>query len=226
MLRVLSLLPALLAAAPAHAAPARVAVARVTVIGSDVPAELQRSLQGSLAGGILAAGVDLVPEGELTQALTGAPGLDGCETATCSQRLAELVNAQAVAKARVEVVGSNFTFNLDLFDRRGRALAHVTDSCSVCNDQEANEALSRAGRVLGQRLSGFTPEPVPATPAPPPKKTPLYRRWPLWVGVGLGAAAVVGIAVGVSLGTSGTNFRNTAAASCVTSNCLVVDLRP
>src|SRR2546430_15827611 len=149
----------LLVATSAHAAPGRVAVQRVTVVGSEVPAERQRSCRGSFAGGISAAGVTLVPEGDRARALASAPGLDSCDTATCSQRLAELVDAQAVAKARVEVVGSNFSFNLDLFDRRGRGIAHVTDLCSVFHYQEANEALSRAGQTLGLRLPGLVSAP-------------------------------------------------------------------
>src|SRR6478672_6886467 len=96
LLVALALLPA-----SAQAARPRIAVAPLQLTGS-APSQALRS---SLVGGLEAVGLEVMPEAELLRLTARAPELQHCGTQVCLRRLAELLNVQAVVKARIEVVG-------------------------------------------------------------------------------------------------------------------------
>jgi hypothetical protein len=139
-----------LAARPAHAADRpRVAVLEIIIEG-DAPAELRRQLDKSLAGGLYAAGYDVIPRDEVEKKLKHAPELVGCLTSTCLERVGELVGTRLFARARVSANGAAYTIELELLsaDASTGPLARVERSCPVCTIDEANDLMSKAAAEL------------------------------------------------------------------------------
>ena len=119
-------------------------------IGGTAPPELRPQLDASLAGGLYAAGYEVVKRTDVAQKLRGAPELVGCRTTTCLARVAELVGAPLFVVARVEASGAAYTFELELLDPEASSVTinRIERSCPVCTIGEANEVMSTAAAQL------------------------------------------------------------------------------
>ena len=113
-----------------------------------------------------------------------------------------------------------------------------------------NEAVALAAELDAELARGDqpgatpspSPSPSPSTVSPTPNaipgaapnaivaqpeaaRVPLHKRWQLWLGVGLGVAAIASVAIAVGVTQSGTtNLWNSATASCQ-APCRTVDYR-
>jgi hypothetical protein len=224
-----ALAAAMLVASGARAEPERVAVVGLGIFGSSVSPSLQTALRLSLVGGLEGGGLEVVPEDELARKTERTPALRSCETMTCMRSLAEQLQVKMVVRARVDAVEANdYVFNLDLIDPFSeRVLRHVEDKCQVCTTAEAKESVSNAAHLLG--AGRVTVEPKPRLDANPPVEKRHSRRWKLWLGVGLGAAAIVaGVVVGVAVAetSGGTDFWSRGQKGCASPSCQVGDFRP
>lgn len=154
----LVLLPCLLAASPVSAEErTRVAVLDLLIEG-DAPAELRQQLDRSLAGGLYAAGFEVVARADVAAKLRGAPELVGCTTTTCLEKVGTLVGARRFVRARVEASGASYTIELTLLgaDVEGAVVRRAERSCAVCTISEANDAMSQAAADLGARVAAPT----------------------------------------------------------------------
>jgi hypothetical protein len=172
----------------------------VAVISFDISGgndAVQRELAAGFAGGLSAGGSAVTESAIVDAALRKNPGLRGCDTATCAERLAQLLGVQRIARGRVTVDGTSYALVLELADGNGgRVLGTIVDRCDVCTVKEAADRVSSQARALLAKISYVPPAPAPApvaaTPSPslviaqppPPKKSPALRigKW--------GAAAV------------------------------------
>lgn len=127
----------------------RVAVLEMSIEG-DAPPELRGQLDRSLAGGLYAAGYEVVGRDEVAEKLRGAPELVGCLTTTCLERIGALVGASRFVRAHVETAGAAYTFELELLgaEASGAVLRRVERHCAVCTIAEANDEMSRAAAAL------------------------------------------------------------------------------
>jgi hypothetical protein len=178
----------------------RVALGSFRVIGESTAGSSRLTMRSNLLGGLAAGGFSVVPDVELGRVLRDSPGLDGCETSPCFQRLAELVGVHRIVRVSLEVIGtSNYNFSLQLIDARsGGLLAAVDDGCQVCTINEANEALSKAAAALHQKAPAEGREAAPeaavvATPASPP---PVSERSGTLRGLAIASIVVGGLAIG------------------------------
>ena len=153
------------------------------------------SFRASLAGGLAAAGHEVVSAMELDRSIESAPALKACDTDTCMSKIGELTAAGAVLRSSVELLGSsNYHFRLDLYDARAhRVASSVDDTCTICTAHEANEALSRTAAAMG-RLIPSSPVPgasavveTPLSVARPRHATMANPRSRLFLGLGLGS---------------------------------------
>jgi hypothetical protein len=187
----------MLLAGPARAG-GRVAVVAFQVLGLPEQAERFRS---SLLGGFEAAGLQVVPQAEIAQALSSSPGLANCDTNACLRRIAQLVNARFAARGTVEVVGSAYTINIFVVPSPDGAEIAASEQCTPCTQREAFEATSNAAQALKPRLEpppppALAPPPQPAVP-PPATHIKLFRGGGVALGV-LGLGALVAGAVEVA----------------------------
>jgi hypothetical protein len=220
----------LLVGARAQAEHERVAIGMFVAYAQSQERTFPTELRDSLIGGLKAGGFEVASELEMASAIAQRPGLQKCSTPACLHSLAELLGVKLMVKARVEQAGHNFIIGIELTDPiGGRPLGRVDDRCEVCTTAEVIEAVSNAARLLANNRAAFVAaEPVvvaPAVAAPPAAVEPPRRnRWKLWLGIGLGAAAVVGIVIGVTVAETnrGTDFWSSAQNGCHTPSCTVV----
>jgi hypothetical protein len=145
------------------AAQERVVVWSVSATGTGA-APLREQFSRSIAGGMAAAGLAVVPRAEIERRLASTPGLVGCETSPCLGRVAELLQVSRIVRGRVEVFGSSYVFRLEQLAADAGALGSIDGRCDVCTIAEINEQLSRAAVRLARSVA-----PRPAPPAPAPK---------------------------------------------------------
>lgn len=134
----------------------RVAVLEIELDG-DAPPELRTQLDRSLAGGLYAAGYEVVGREAVAEKLRAAPELVGCVTTTCLERVGTIVGAEHFVRVRVNASGAAYTLELELFgvviagaQRQSYGLSRRLErTCPVCTISEANEELSRAAAALG-----------------------------------------------------------------------------
>jgi hypothetical protein len=165
----------------------------------------------------------------MASAIAQRPGLQKCSTPACLHSLAELLGVKMMVKARIEQAGQNFIIGIELTDPNGgRSLGRVDDRCEVCTTAEVIESASNAARLLANNRAADVAA-APPVVAPPVAEThaavePRRSRWKLWLGIGLGAAAVVGIVIGVTVAETnrGTDFWSSAQNGCHTPSCTVV----
>ena len=168
-------------------------------------AALAVGLRASLAGGIASAGHEAVAAATIDHALVASPAIAACDTDVCLRKLGELVDARAVVRSAIELVGSsNFSFRLELVDVKGGAIiARLDDTCAICTTREANEALSRSAAELGRKLKATarTVEAVAPVAAEAPSVVAPAKPWTprakLYLGLGvttmlLGVGAIAG----------------------------------
>jgi hypothetical protein len=196
-----------------RAAADRLAIAPARVTASrEVSGALKEQFRVSLSGGLVAAGHEVLPDEQIAILVRRSPDLGACDTDTCFRRFGELVGADAVLRAAVEVLGSsNYQVRLEVYDVGDRGLlASVEDACTVCTVREANDALSRAAAEVGRRFTArvrppvVAPAPVaaPVVQAAPPIETP---RWTphakalLGGGITLLALGAGGVGAGAAL---------------------------
>lgn len=176
----------------------RIAVLPVVVSG-DSTAEVADSLRRSAAGGLEAGGGRTLELSSVDKALSDHPGLRGCATSVCLQRIGQLAQARRVLLIDAEVAGSAYSFRLKLFDAVEDAEPKTAQAeCAVCTLAEANEALSRATAEMTAEL------PTAQTEPPPPlriraRATSRWRRAAPWIllGAGIAAATAGGLLVGL-----------------------------
>jgi hypothetical protein len=225
-------LVALVAGAHPAAADETVALWSITASGQQATA-LKDQFHRSVTGGLASAGIKVISPAVLERRLAERPGLLGCETSICLARAAELLGADRLVRASIEIFGSSYVFRFEHFAADGRSLGRTEGRCDVCTIAEANEALSLAAARLGRtrapapvRAPAATaaPAPVPQAPVaaagpgpaqPPPthaltlhgtgsSEPPRAARLWKWATLGVGlVATVIGIAL-VSLDGSGS----------------------
>jgi hypothetical protein len=227
---------AMLVASGARAQPERVAVVGLGLFGSSVSPSLQAALRLSLVGGLEGGGFEVLPEDEIARKTERTPALRSCETMTCLRSLAEQLQVKMVVRARVDAVQANdYIINLYLVDPFSeRVLRHVEDKCQVCTTAEAKESVSNAAHLLGTSRDSVESKPRLEAEslhrdANLPVEKRRSRRWKLWLGVGLGAAAIVtGVVVGVAVAetSGGTDFWSRGQKGCTSPSCQVGDYRP
>ena len=196
----------------------RVLVWSIQTTGSAEAPMLREQLYSSLAGGLAAAGLAVVPRKEIGPGLAAAPGLVGCETSTCLKRVADLLGVRRIIRAHVEIFGSSYVYRLDHVGPDGQVRQRAEGRCDVCTVAEVNEQVSQLAVRLVQSKDAPPPEPPPApdrasgeraaaipaaTPAPSaPRPAPgddhRRRLAPFWKWTALGAS-VVAVVVGASL---------------------------
>jgi hypothetical protein len=120
------------------------------IIEGDAPAELRKQLDRSFAGGLYAAGYEVVPRDQVQKALKKTPELVGCLTTTCLARVSDVVGTRLFARARVTANGAAYTVELELLsvDDASGPIGRVEKTCPVCTIDEANELLSKAAMEL------------------------------------------------------------------------------
>jgi hypothetical protein len=136
-------------ATPAEArARPRVAILEIQIEGDAAP-ELRDQLDKSLAGGLYAAGWDVLSRTAVAKKLEGTPELVGCMTTTCLEKLGEMIGTSRFVRVRVAATGAAYTVELELLasDVAG-PIARLEKSCAPCTFDEANEMMSAAARQL------------------------------------------------------------------------------
>jgi len=175
-------------ASPARAE--KVAIASFKMSG-ELADTARAALRASLAGGLAAAGYDVLTDETLAKAMKEAPGLGGCETTACLKRLASVAGADRVLRGSLEVLGSSYHFSMELLGPDGNTVARIDDDCQVCNAKEANDSLSTAAANL-------KPKPIIKPPPPPPpvrQKMSLFKTLGIATAVAGGAVLITGIAL-------------------------------
>jgi PEGA domain-containing protein len=127
----------------------RVAILDVRVTGDASP-ELRRQLDKSLAGGLAAAGYEVLGREATAARLKGARDLAGCTTPTCLERVAKLVDAKRFVRATVDARGDTYTIEVQLFgpDVSGGLIRRVEKRCAPCTVPDMNDSLSAAALEL------------------------------------------------------------------------------
>ena len=133
----------LLAASSAWGQRPKVAILDVSVAG-DAPAEIRGKMEKSLAGGLYAAGFDVVRRDDVRRKLRAARELEGCTTPTCLAKVEALVGAGQFVRGRVETEGASYTIALELYaaEAAGGLVRRQEKSCTPCTLAEANEIMS------------------------------------------------------------------------------------
>src|SRR5260370_37924020 len=84
-----------------------------------------------VAGGLGAAGFEVIPDNALSQQLLATPALAHCQTETCLQALGNALGARWILTVGVYVIGSaSFDLHLAVVDAR---TAKVADQGDVSN---------------------------------------------------------------------------------------------
>ena len=209
---------AFLCARPA-AAQDRVLIWSIQATGSAEVQMLREQAYRSLSGGLAAAGLAVVPRDEVGARLASAPGLVGCETATCLRRVAEILRVRRIIRAELEIFGSSYVYRLEWLGADGQRRSRAEGRCDVCTVAELNEQVSQLAVRLA-RAKETAPEPAPApapapgtpaaapaagpaapptTPAGPPRDRPRPRRVsPIWKGIAAGVS-VAALVLGATL---------------------------
>jgi hypothetical protein len=200
------------------AAQDRVLVWSIQATGSAEAPMLREQLYHSLAGGLAAAGLAVVPRQEIGPRLAAAPGLVGCETSPCLKRVADLLGVRRIIRAQVEIFGSSYVYRLEYLGPDGKLRNRAEGRCDVCTVAEVNEQVSQLAVRLARAKEVAPPPPPPppaptggerpaATPSAPPHASPVgpppshdrpRRLAPVWKWAALGTS-VVAIIVGASL---------------------------
>jgi hypothetical protein len=115
------------------------ATPRVAVLDAEVDGEAEAQVQEAVTAGFVrgleAAGIDAVQASE------------PCGDSACVQAIAQRTQASHVARARVSVLGTDYTFVLELVDSGSGAVVSRTDgSCEICTHQEAADAVFEESR--------------------------------------------------------------------------------
>lgn len=145
----------------------RIAIVELTIEG-DAPPELRTALEKSLAGGLFAAGWEVVPRAEVNERLRDAPELMGCLSTTCLERMSELVGARRFVRARVEAEGASYAIELSLLGpdaTGGGVLIRKEATCPVCTVAEANDAISKLASELKEEAPSDVPLVVKTNPS-------------------------------------------------------------
>lgn len=139
----------LLAVPSAWGQRAKIAILDVTVAG-DAPAEIRGKMEKSLAGGLYAAGYEVVRREEVRRRLRSARELEGCTTPTCLGKVRGLVGAAQFVRGRVETEGASFTVSLELYaaEAVGGLVRRQEKSCAPCTLAEANELMSELATTI------------------------------------------------------------------------------
>jgi hypothetical protein len=126
----------------------RVAVLSIELEGDAEP-EAVAQLYRSLAGGLYAAGWDVVEREQVQGRLRAARELVGCVTTTCLERLSAALSARRFVRASVNANGAAFTIELELYaaDVAG-PIARIEKACAPCTLDEANDLMSEAAAEL------------------------------------------------------------------------------
>ncbi|HKA92084.1 MAG TPA: PEGA domain-containing protein [Haliangiales bacterium] len=127
----------------------KVAILDVSVAG-DAPAEIRGKMEKSLAGGLFAAGYEVVRREEVRRKLRSARELEGCTTPTCLAKVQGLVGADQFVRGRVETEGASFTVALELYavEAAGGLVRRQERSCAPCTLAEANELMSELAATI------------------------------------------------------------------------------
>jgi hypothetical protein len=209
----MSLAVAALAAVTLSAAAARAERPRVAVMemaGPKVAPDLRQRVTRTVQEGLIASGADVV-EG-MPAAATG-PGGAPCDGPGCVTAVARAAVASYVVRGTLEVVGRTYGLRLEILDgKSGDLIESREDRCEICTEGEALEMAGVSASALkvqafkkkpggaageGALAAGAPPAAVPPATAtvgiearaetPPPHG---HRRLG-WIGVGVGAAAVI-----------------------------------
>ena len=134
---------------PAAAAQDAVAVLPAPSLAAALRAPLTQAVSQALG----AAHVALLSAAELESALGGDPGLRGCATPTCLERLGRLLGARAVVgfSATAQSPGAKATYQLqvDYFQVEvGAQSASLTSTCASCTTAEAAQSLRELTRQV------------------------------------------------------------------------------
>jgi hypothetical protein len=219
-------------AAPATAQD-RVLVWSIQATGSAEGPTLREQVYHSLAGGLAAAGLAVVPREELGPRLAASPGLVGCETSTCLKRVAELLGVRRIIRAQVEIFGSSYVYRLESLGADGKLRNRAEGRCDVCTVAELNEQVSQLAVRLARAKEAAPGAPPPpaggeptvaaperpaATPAPPPGPTRDRPRRPSptwkWIALGGSVAALVLGATLAAVDGHGTCSPAAAGGTC------------
>jgi hypothetical protein len=197
------LAPILLLPAIAQAKP-KAAITSFRALG-DLSDSLKADLRTSLAGGLVASGLELVPDTDAQKRLAGKPELAGCQTPVCSKKIGELLGVPYLIQATDERVGAaRYESSIDAIAAAdGHTLVHVQSVCAVCTGKEAGDDLSLAAASLTTKLEQVIAPPVvpkaalaPAPSAPAhPERGRLLRHLAIGAWVVAGASLVSGIAL-------------------------------
>jgi hypothetical protein len=134
----------------AHAAGRpKVAVLEIRIEGDAAP-ELRDQLDKSLAGGLYAAGWDVISRASVAKRLEATPELAGCVTTTCLERLGDMLGTSRFVRVRVSATGAAYVVELELLaaDVATGPIARMEKNCAPCTFDEANEMMSQAAEQL------------------------------------------------------------------------------
>jgi PEGA domain-containing protein len=124
----------------------RIALVQLRIAG-DAPAEIGMQLEQSIARGLAALKLEVVPTEQVRTALEGTPLFD-CVSVTCLQEMATRLNASRFLRGNLDASGSNFGIQLELTDTAGN-LSRKTGQCDVCTLSELNDTVARlAGELI------------------------------------------------------------------------------
>jgi hypothetical protein len=179
---------------------------RIAVMQLDSPkvtADLRERMTHAVHEGLLAAGADVVDG--MPAAATG-PGGAPCQGPGCVTAVARSTVAGYVVRGTLEVEGRTYGLRLEMLDgKTGDLLDSREDRCEICTEGEALEMAGVSASALKVQVFKKKPASAVATTAPsaaastlqlkPPPPTPQFHetghRGYGWIGVGVGAAAVV-----------------------------------
>jgi hypothetical protein len=148
----------------------RVAIARLQFAGR-IPEGLQASFEQRLVQGLSAARFEVLPGGDVQQALAGPnQALATCQNASCYPAMAAALSVSYLITGQITESNKTYTLVLEIINgRTGFVLASNRERCETCGAEEAGEKMGLAASALRERLEAESRAParivVRSTPA-------------------------------------------------------------
>jgi hypothetical protein len=138
--------PTATTATTAQTSSGKVGVAPLAAPG--LSAELRGKLEDAAAAGLRASGAEVVSTSQLSRTRSTA-GLGACTDTACEQKLAQLTDTRTWLRGSVALDTSTYRIHLELTDARsGSVLSARDDTCDICTEADATEAVNMAASTL------------------------------------------------------------------------------
>lgn len=131
---------------PPKASAGKIGVAALGAPGLST--ELRLKMEEAAAAGLRASGAEVISSAELSRARSAA-ALGACTDTSCEQKLAQLTDTRYWLRGNVALDTSTYRIHLELTDARsGSVVSARDDSCDICTEADATEAVNMAASTL------------------------------------------------------------------------------